>query len=82
MDLNIPTLENQAFNDVTFIVGDKKDKIGANRKLLMDNNDVFRSMFTGSDWKKNEFDIPDVCGDVFREVLRYMHFCGNTHQFI
>ncbi|GFO05278.1 BTB/POZ domain-containing protein 6 [Plakobranchus ocellatus] len=73
VDNNRHMLESQMSCDVMFIVGEKRQQIGAHKFVLMTRSEVFRHMFNGPDSTKSEFVIPDIPGDFFWEMLRHIY---------
>lgn len=66
-------LVNQLSCDVQFIVGDKKEKIGAHKYVLMTRSLAFKHMFSGPNGGKSEFVVPEITGDNFWEMLRHIY---------
>ena len=63
-------LNNAIACDVTFLVGDKQEKIRAHKFILICRSTVFEAMLSGefSD-DKEDIKVPDIEPDVFRSFL-------------
>lgn len=63
-------LISQLSCDVFFVVGEKCERLGAHKYVLSQRSAVFRHLFSGPDGVKSEFEVPDINGDHFWEMLR------------
>eukprot|EP01084_Bolivina_argentea_P143829 252513_1 len=71
-------LDQQKFNDITFIVGKNQTQYSANRLLLASISPVFDAMLYGEMYeskKDAEVHIEDVDESAFKAVLKYA-YCG------
>ncbi|CAG5130420.1 unnamed protein product [Candidula unifasciata] len=70
---NSQQTEGHLAHDVFFIVGDTKDKFSAHKSKLESASNTFRDLLQTSDTHKNEFDLPEIRAEAFREVLRHIY---------
>ncbi|XP_005092377.1 BTB/POZ domain-containing protein 6 [Aplysia californica] len=73
LERNRHMLVSQMSCDVMFVVGEKKERQGAHKYVLSSRSDVFRHMFAGPEGIKTEFEVPDISGDHFWEMLRHIY---------
>uniref|UniRef100_A0A2C9KTZ7 BTB domain-containing protein n=1 Tax=Biomphalaria glabrata TaxID=6526 RepID=A0A2C9KTZ7_BIOGL len=73
VEQNRQMLLNQMSCDVTFIVGDKKEPIGAHKYVLMTRSVVFKHKFSGADGNSSEVIIKDIPEDCFWEMLKHIY---------
>eukprot|EP00522_Entomoneis_paludosa_P002456 CAMPEP_0172476334 /NCGR_PEP_ID=MMETSP1065-20121228/70326_1 /TAXON_ID=265537 /ORGANISM="Amphiprora paludosa, Strain CCMP125" /LENGTH=588 /DNA_ID=CAMNT_0013234555 /DNA_START=52 /DNA_END=1818 /DNA_ORIENTATION=- len=68
-------LNNEEFSDVTFVVGDKKDKVYAHRVILIQKSDYYRTMFRSGMREATEqlVQVPDTNIKVFRLLMQYLY---------
>ncbi|OWF41276.1 BTB/POZ domain-containing protein 6-like [Mizuhopecten yessoensis] len=59
--------------DVTFLIGDEKEKISAHRTILLSRSPVFYAMFEGNLAEKESIIIPDYTARTFSMFLRYLY---------
>ncbi|XP_058808524.1 protein roadkill-like [Phymastichus coffea] len=66
-------LETEVFNDVTFIVQEKK--ILAHKAILVTRSPVFQAMFCNyiNQKQENVFEITDIKYEVMKELLRFIY---------
>ena len=63
-------LKSEIACDVTFLVGDKEEKVCAHKFILVCRSTVFEAMLSGefSD-DKEDIKVPDIEPDIFRSFL-------------
>eukprot|EP01083_Nonionella_stella_P076292 207839_1 len=81
-------LKECKFSDVTFIVGESKEEIKANRFLLASHSPVFEAMLYGNMVEASpdaEIEIKDTKPAIFHSMLKYM-YCNDpvitAHNFL
>ncbi|XP_033725452.1 BTB/POZ domain-containing protein 6-like [Pecten maximus] len=60
-------------SDVTFIVGEERNRISAHRLVLLSRSPVFYAMLEGPMAEKGEITIPDISSETFKLFLRYLY---------
>ncbi|XP_033725448.1 BTB/POZ domain-containing protein 1-like [Pecten maximus] len=60
-------------SDVTFIVGEERNRISAHKLVLLSRSPVFYAMLEGPMAEKGEIIIPDISAETFRSFLRYLY---------
>lgn len=73
VESNRHMLESQMSCDIMFLVGEKRQQMGAHKFVLMTRSEVFRHRFNGPEGTKSEICIPDIPGDCFWEILRHIY---------
>ncbi|RUS80633.1 hypothetical protein EGW08_011583 [Elysia chlorotica] len=73
LESNRHMLESQMSCDIMFIVGEKRQQMGAHKFVLMTRSEVFRHRFNGPEGTKSEIYIRDIPGDCFWEMLRHIY---------
>ncbi|KAL5018174.1 hypothetical protein ScPMuIL_003896 [Solemya velum] len=67
-------LEHEVACDVTFLLGETKEKVRAHKVFMISRSPVFSAMFCGPLAEMQDpIPIPDIEPDVFRILLRYMY---------
>ncbi|CAG8478287.1 5494_t:CDS:2, partial [Funneliformis caledonium] len=68
-------LRSDSGNDVTFIVGKEKKRIGANKYILSAASTHFEGMFCRgfSEAEKNEIEINDIQPDAFQVLIQWLY---------
>ncbi|KAL5018173.1 hypothetical protein ScPMuIL_003895 [Solemya velum] len=67
-------LEHEVACDVTFLLGETKEKVRAHKVFMISRSPVFSAMFCGSLAETQDpIPIPDIEPEVFRILLRYMY---------
>ncbi|KAL5011544.1 hypothetical protein ScPMuIL_010095 [Solemya velum] len=67
-------LEHEIACDVTFLLGETKQKVRAHKFILISRSPVFSAMFCGPMAETQEqITIPDIAPEVFKILLRYMY---------
>lgn len=59
--------------DVTFLVGENKDRISSHKIILLSRSPVFYAMLDGPLAEKGEITIPDISKETFTKFLRYLY---------
>ncbi|XP_059147669.1 BTB/POZ domain-containing protein 6-like isoform X4 [Physella acuta] len=72
LEQNRIMLTGQMSCDILFICGEKKERIGAHKYVLMTRSVVLKQMIIGAEDKK-EFVVADIPGDYFWEMLRHIY---------
>ncbi|XP_033725613.1 BTB/POZ domain-containing protein 2-like isoform X2 [Pecten maximus] len=60
-------------SDVTFIIGEERNRISAHKLVLLSRSPVFYAMLEGPMADKGEITIPDISADTFKLFLRYLY---------
>ncbi|XP_033726035.1 BTB/POZ domain-containing protein 6-like [Pecten maximus] len=60
-------------SDVTFIVGEEKNRVSAHKLVLLSRSPVFYAMLEGPMAEKGEITIPDITLEAFNLFLRYLY---------
>ncbi|XP_060064922.1 BTB/POZ domain-containing protein 1-like [Ylistrum balloti] len=66
-------LTSSLANDVTFIVGQDKERISAHKLVLICRSPVFFAMLMGHLADTEEITIPDISSETFKILLRYLY---------
>ncbi|XP_033726299.1 BTB/POZ domain-containing protein 6-like [Pecten maximus] len=59
--------------DVTFLVGEEKEKISAHKSILLSRSPVFFAMLEGDLAEKGFITVPDISSQAFSMFLRYLY---------
>ncbi|KAI6231827.1 BTB/POZ domain-containing protein 2 [Aphelenchoides besseyi] len=72
-------LESELFSDVTFVVGNQRERVPAHQFVLSVRSKVFAAMFHNSGFQQpsangtQEVEVPDIEPSIFRVMLRFIY---------